>query len=223
MCLGTPLCQQGEPTIHITDAGGGLSSIGRLVHFFIFDMLSVYQKVFGGEGSYARLQSEGQISGHPVDLAHVHNGSRVPVRNMRMQPSTRDFATVVSCHSRTPACRRSRFPWRCRRTSSSEVDQPFAKKIAKGGFPPPPSFGSQIRTAGATLIPPFGPRPRRSAEAGGRRSRPAAFGPPTSRCRAAAARRAAHRGHSKFWIQVGSNPQALRPRRYLDTSRIHPC
>ncbi len=67
-------------------------------------------------------------------------GSVVPVRRVLMQP----FIPMDACRRlppRTSAVDGLGFPRRCRRRSSSEVDRPFATKIAKGCFWQPPSFG----------------------------------------------------------------------------------
>ena len=54
---------------------------------------------------------------------------------------------------------------RLQRTSSFKVDRSTTLQALAGSCRQPPTFVDQIRTAAASLIPPFGPRPRRSEEA----------------------------------------------------------
>ena len=90
-----------------------------------------------------------------LEVANGCKGSTVPVRDMRMQPFALDFATVVHCRQRAAAIGEFGFFVDVAKRQVPRVDQPFAKRIAKGGFRPPPSVRSQISMAAPSLLSSF--------------------------------------------------------------------
>ena len=88
--------------------------------------------------------SERLVFGAELGFAAFRLGSGARVRDFRMQPFTRALGAVVGCHPpnyHSTTVAELGLPRQGRRTSSSEVDLPFAEEAVEVSFRQLASFG----------------------------------------------------------------------------------